>query len=412
MDERKEYHAPEEGSYQTGSTQPPKKRQGLIALLLVGIIVLGGLVCALGFSNWKLYGKLQEKNPFQVFSTQPSTSSTVPDPVIPTDNDVELDLQPIPTEVPDVPGESSAALTYVEIYEKAIPSVVSITCTTQSGRTYGTGVVLAENGYIVTNNHVIENAQAVSVQLTDGRVLDGQLVGADEMSDLAVLYVPVGDLTPAEFGDSSMLRVGEDVAAIGDPLGPEFRGTMTAGIVSAINRDVSVNGRTMTLIQTNAALNSGNSGGPLLNAYGQVVGINTMKISTFVDTAGVEGLGFAIPSTTVKEIVDQLIGQGYVSGRPILHIQGQAVSMLDQKYYGLPAGFQVSQVQEGSAAAQAGLLAGDIIMTFNSAPVESPQDLQNALYSCRVGQTVQMQVYRHRTGSTVTLQITLQEESQ
>ncbi len=409
MDEYKDCHTPEEGSYQTGSTKPPKKHRGLIALLLAGVIVLGGLVCALGLSNWKLFSDLQDNNPFQIFSTQPTDPPAPTDPVVPPDSDVTVDLQPVPTESTPSAGQDGQAMTYVEIYEKAIPSVVSITCTTESGTVYGTGVVLSQSGYIVTNCHVIENALKISVQLTDGRHLDGHLVGADEMADLAVLYVTAEDLVPAEFGDSAMLRVGEQVAAIGDPLGPELRGTMTAGIVSAINRNVNVNGRTMTLIQTNAALNSGNSGGPLLNIYGQVVGINTMKISTFVDTAGVEGLGFAIPSTTVKEIVDQLISQGYVSGRPVLHIRGEAVSTLDQKYYGLPAGFQVTQVVDGSAAAQAGLLVGDIITALNGVSVESAEDLQNALFGCRVGQTVTVQIYRHRTGSTITLQITLQE---
>ena len=198
--------------------------------------------------------------------------------------------------------------------------MVSIACQGSRSSSSGTGVVLSSDGYIVTNAHVVENSNAISVQLTDDRSFAARLVGCDDISDLAVLRIDCSDLTPAQFGDSSTLRVGDTVVAIGDPLGAAFRGTYTNGIVSAINRDVDMNGRTMTLIQTNAALNSGNSGGPLINCYGQVIGINTMKIGAFTDTAGVEGLGFAIPSTQVKEIVDQIVAQGYVSGAMMLQL--------------------------------------------------------------------------------------------
>ena len=205
---------------------------------------------------------------------------------------------------------------------------------------------------------MVEGASSITVLLHDGREYTAALVGADSVTDLAVLYIEADALAAAEFGDSAVLRVGDSVAAIGDPLGIAYRGTMTNGIVSAINRDVHSEGRTMTLIQTNVALNSGNSGGPLINCYGQVVGINTMKVGVFSNSSGVEGIGFAIPSTTVQEIVNQLINQGYVSGRPSLGIAGASLDKFDQYYFHLPAGLYIETVAEGSPAQQVGIARG------------------------------------------------------
>jgi serine protease Do len=204
-----------------------------------------------------------------------------------------------------------------------------------------------------------------------------------------VLYVEADDLTPAEFGDSATLRVGDTVVAIGDPLGVAFRGTMTDGIVSAINRNVTTGGRTMTLIQTNAALNSGNSGGPLINCFGQVIGINTLKIGTFADDAGVEGLGFAIPSVTVKEIVDQLIAQGYVSGRPALNLTGQWVSTFHQQFRGLPAGLYITDAPEDSD-----IRPRDILLAVDGIRVTEHEELESVLYTHQAGDTVTLTLYR------------------
>ena len=289
-----------------------------------------------------------------------------------------------------------------DIYEKNIPSVVSITCTLSGGSGSGTGVVLSENGYLVTNAHVVNGAREIQVLLTDGRTLSAHLVGADSLSDLAVLYVNAENLIPAEFGDSTQLRVGDAVVAIGDPLGVSLRGTMTDGIVSAINRDVETNGRTMTLIQTNAALNSGNSGGPLINCHGQVIGINTMKIGTFADDAGVEGLGFAIPSAAVKEIVDQLISQGYVSGRPSLGLEGEWVSSFNQQFRRMPAGLYVTSAPQNSL-----IRAKDILMYVDNDRVTQQDELNAALYSHQVGDTVSLVLYRD--GRQYSVNITLTE---
>ena len=286
--------------------------------------------------------------------------------------------------------------------------MVSITSAGQSATSTGTGVILTEDGYIVTNCHVVENGISVTAQLTDGRTLPAMLVGADSVSDLAVLHVDATGLTPAQFGDSGSLRVGDTVVAIGDPLGVKFRGTYTDGIISGIGRDMDMGGRTMTLIQTNAALNSGNSGGPLINCYGQVIGINTMKIGAFTDNAGVEGLGFAIPSTQVKEIVDQIIAQGYVSGRPTLGITGEALSKFYQHYYRMPAGLYITQVDEGSDAAQKGVQVGDMLLYLGDTRITGPDDLKAAIYDCEVGQQVEVILYRR--GQQYRLTLTLQED--
>ena len=407
MDEHKyNQNAPwEPGIYETGRTRPPKSHNGLIAVLLVVVIFLSGLVSFLGLLNVRLFAQLKEmpekeENPVS-FVSEEDAPEQVLEMMEPTEVPTEIalasedpdsfPLNPSPDSVPNVPQNTGLSLQ--EIYEKTIGSVVSISCSGYSSST-GTGVVITESGYVVTNSHVIQDARVITVLLSDGRSFDAALVGSDPISDLAVLHIDAPDLIPAEFGDSTVLRVGDSVVAIGDPLGIELRGTMTNGIVSAINRDVTTGGRTLTLIQTNAALNSGNSGGPLINCYGQVIGINTLKMGDIASSSGVEGLGFAIPSTTVKEIADQLISQGYVSGRPSLGLTGEGVSSFYQFYYRLPAGMYIGSVEEGSDAAAKGLEAGDILISVDNVRISSMEDLRLLLSNYAVGDTVQIVIYR------------------
>ena len=419
MDERRnhQYSPWEHGVYETGRTRPPKNHGGIIAVLLVIVIFLGGLVSALSVLNIKLFAELnnpsEDSDPVSFVSeteedyqitTEPTIASIAATEVPVPQEEAPFILNPSPSSVENIPQEGGLSLQ--EIYEKNIDSVVSISCTLHSGSSTGTGVILSERGYIVTNCHVVEGAQSITVLLTDERSFQATLVGADTISDLAVLHIDASGLTAAEFGDSGVLRVGDSVAAIGDPLGTEFRGTMTNGIVSAINRDVTTGGRTLTLIQTNAALNSGNSGGPLINCYGQVVGINTLKIGAFTDDAGVEGLGFAIPSTTVKEIVEQLVNQGYVSGRPTLGLSGESVSNFYQRYYRLPAGLYITAVEEGSSAESVGIAAGDILVSVDGTQVSSADGLSTVLYSHEVGDTVSVIIYRGGRQYTVDLTLT------
>jgi len=420
MDERN-HNSPEpwdRDSFRTGSTKPPKSRGGLIAVLLICVILLCSISGALGILNIRLFSRLQQEKEGSLSfydgtnSTSPLPSNTAEDPkttephsVTKPTGDAALDLKPAPEGMENIPQYEGLSLQ--QIYEQAIDSVVSITCTLENGGSSGTGVVLSKNGYIVTNCHVVEGATAIEALFTDGRELSARIIGADAVSDLAVLWVDAEDLTPAQFGDSSTLRVGDVAVAIGDPLGVELRGTMTDGIVSAINRNVTTGGRTMTLIQTNAALNSGNSGGPLLNCYGQVIGINTMKIGAFTDSAGVEGLGFAIPSTTVKEIVDQLIAQGYVSGRPTLGLSLRETSATERQFYRLPNGLLVTEVTEGSDAALKGLKPGDILAQLDGTAISGQDSLDAVLYSHKVADTLEAVIYR--SGRYYSVQLVLEE---
>ena len=402
--------------YGTGPTEPPKEKNGTMTLMLILIIFLFGIIAVLGLLNIRLFQELKTKRQEAELSISFTTEATLPpeteaqEPVAAMAEEAadfsSMQLQQSPLSRDNIPIECGLSLQ--EIYLQNIPSVVSISCTGYSSASTGTGVVLTADGYIVTNAHVVDGAGAIEVLLSDDRVLPASIIGSDEISDLAVLQVQAEDLTPALFGDSSQLRIGDMVAAIGDPLGVEYRGTYTDGIVSAINRDVDMDGRTMTLIQTNAALNSGNSGGPLINCYGQVIGINTMKIGAFTDSAGVEGIGFAIPSATVKDIVDQLITQGYVSGRPTLGLEGEPLSSFYQHYYRLPAGLYITHVHSGSDAQIKGIENGDLLLSVDNQRLTTMEELKAILYDREVGETVEAIIYR--AGQQYRVQLTLGEQ--
>ena len=423
MEDNKHYCSDpwEPGKYETGRTKPPKSHNGLIALLLVVVIFLSGLVSFLGVLNVKLFAQLkalpksdpepvsfvsetEAAAPEPTLSIHEATEAAAPTEDIPAADPDVISLNPSPASVPNIPQNEGLSLQ--DIYDKSIGSVVSISASGRSDST-GTGVVLTRSGYIVTNAHVVEGATSIGVLLSDQRQFQATLVGADQISDLAVLHIQAEDLLPAEFGDSGALRVGDSVVAIGDPLGMELRGTMTNGIVSAINRGLSTGGRTLTLIQTNAALNSGNSGGPLINCYGQVIGINTLKIGDFAASAGVEGLGFAIPSTTVKEIADQLISQGYVSGRPGVGIIGEGVSNFYQHYYRLPAGLYITALEPDCDAARKGVAEGDILLSLGDYRITTMEELTAAVSNYDVGDTVQIIIFR--AGHQYTADIVLHE---
>ena len=407
----------QEGSYRTGSMTPPKDHGAVVAAVLVMLIFFGGLGSALSLLNIRLFTTATtveaEEDPVTFVaggtvtsgleSTAPTMETEATEPL--RAGSAMLTISDSPLSEENVAEEG--ALSWQQVYSKVIPSVVSITCVSESSNTSGTGVVMTKNGYIITNAHVVDGAGSVTVLLTDGRTLAARVVGSDSVSDLAVLFINATDLTPAEFGKSSSLRVGDAVVAIGDPLGAELRGTMTDGIISGINRDISVGGRTMSLVQTTAALNSGNSGGPLVNCYGQVIGINTMKIGDAASaSAGVEGLGFAIPMGTVKDVVDQLISYGYVAGRPTLGLEGQMVSNFYQYYYRLPSGLMLTGVDANSDAAAKGLQTGDIILYAGGRQITSTDTLSEVVNSCQVGDVVNVIVYRGGKEYSVDLTVT------
>ena len=310
---------------------------------------------------------------------------------------------PIPQNIPQ-----EGALTLQQIYQKMIPSVVSIINVSRQGTGTGTGIVMTEDGYVITNHHVVDGAETLTVLLDDGVEYTAALVGADAVSDLAVLKIEKTGLVAAEFGDSALVQVGDTVVAIGDPLGIELRGTMTDGIISAINRDVTTNGRTLTLLQTNAQLNNGNSGGPLINIQGQVIGINTMKMGSYY-SGSVEGIGFAIPVSIAKPIIDELIEKGYVSGRPALGIQGDAVPGYARTYYRLPAGVYVSYVAPASDAYAKGLQEGDIITAINGENITSIDELNTVKNQFVAGDMVTLIIYR--SGKYYEAQIVLMDQN-
>ena len=334
----------------------------------------------------------QSETPAQAETPEADTSSALAAQPAENPPSVEIESSPAALATPASEDEADGALRLQEIYKKCIGSVVSITASAQSGKSSGTGIVLSADGYLITNHHVIENAQVIAVQTSDDRQFQASIIGSDEASDLAVLKVDATDLQPAEFGDSGELAVGDRVVAIGDPLGAQLRGTMTSGIVSAINRDLEVNDRTMTLIQTDAALNNGNSGGPLINCYGQVIGINTMKLRSYYSTTA-EGLGFAIPMAVAKPILEELMENGYVAGRPAIGISYDTLPLAFRIYYNLPEGVYISAVYDGSDAQAKGVAAGDIITAVNGTRVTSIDELNRVKNQFTAGDSITLTLY-------------------
>ena len=394
-------------NYYMQQKKPKKKHTGLLAVLVVLAVLTGAVSWAVNVMGLRL--NIGEKGAMLTIGQyreepvpeepQPEEKMEAPaeepDPLEQADPDSVLELQDSPQSVENRPAEEDKALSLQQIYAKVNPSTASISCVKRNGSGTGTGIVMSADGYVITNFHVIDDAQQIYVLVENREPYVASLVGGDETTDIAVLKVEATDLQPAEFGDSDALRVGDMVVAIGDPLGTELRGTMTDGIVSAINRDLNLSGRQMTLIQTNAALNSGNSGGPLINCYGQVIGINTMKMSSYSSTsATVEGLGFAIPITAAKPIIDELIEQGYVSGRPALGIQGQTLDIRAQFFYHLPSGVIVTGVLKESHAAKQGLAVDDLIVGFNDVSISSLEDLVAAKNDLVAGDVVLLTIYR------------------
>ena len=313
-------------------------------------------------------------------------------------------------------GESTAV---EEVTKNAMPSVVTIsTMSVEEMRSFfggtqqyevegaGTGVIVGENDselLIATNNHVVEGGDSIAVTLDDGETYAAELIGTDVKSDIAVLKIDAQNLPAAEFGDSSQVEVGEAAIAIGNPLG--LNGTVTAGIISAVDREIQVGSSNMVLLQTDASINPGNSGGALLNEYGQVIGVNSAKISS----EDSEGLGFAIPSNTVEPIVEELIDKGYVSGRPLTGISGRNVSALAAAFYNIPQGILVDQVAPESDAAAKGLTAGDVIIGVDDIRVENISDACTLRDEHKAGDTMKLTFYRQ--GSTHEINIQLMEET-
>lgn len=296
--------------------------------------------------------------------------------------------------------------TSIQVAEKTLPSVVGIKVTYQissifgssTGEATGSGIILSEDGYIVTNNHVIssesssyyaiQEATGIKVKLyNDDTYYDATVVGTDDYTDLAVIKIEKTDLTPAVIGDSSQVKVGEFAMAVGNPLGLDY--SVTTGVISAIERDVQADGRSYTVIQTDAAINSGNSGGALVNSSGEVIGINTLKLSG----NGIEGVGFAIPISSTTSIISQLIENKSVV-RPYIGISGSEIDEYDATRYNLPKGVYVESVGKDSPAEKAGIKKADIITKIEGKEVSNVDQLNKVKFTYNVGDTVNLTIKR------------------
>lgn len=303
------------------------------------------------------------------------------------------------------PGEQELSLQ--ELYAACADSIVGITAypEDQDGYYWGTGVIADEAGLIVTNAHVIEGCASAEVTLYNNESYEALLVGADAVSDLALLKIDCSGLPAASFGDISSLSVGDPVAAIGNPLSEEFRSTLTNGIISAIDRGMNYNGHTMSLLQTNAAINEGNSGGALFNMYGQVVGITNMKMMSYFSS--IEGIGFAIPSSTVKAVVDQLAENGEVRGRPSIGITVGAIPQEAVENYELPEGLYISAVAEDSDAAAQGIREGDILLAIDGQSVSTTEEVAAIRDTKGVGDSLRFTIWRQ--GETFEVDVRLMD---
>lgn len=374
-----------------------RKRRGWAVGLFVSLSVMTILLCA-GLGIWFMSQRSNETYlPPDAFSSDsilpqipseyiPTIPAATPETTIrryPVGGDTQLRLEE--------GGGVLPVLTAQEVYEAVSPAVVTVFGYSDNGMGVGTGIVFSSDGYIVTNYHVIEGSHTSSVWFNHvSTEYEALLVGYDAEKDLAVLKVDLEDLPVATFGVSDELTVGDPVYAIGNPLGTELRNTFTNGIVSAVNRDVALDGGTsMTLIQTNAALNNGNSGGPLINQYGQVVGINTIKMMSSYDT--IEGLGFAIPTSLAQRWVNELITYGKLLPQPLL---GLSINKVPTTLPDGTVGLRVEEVSPGLGGEKAGVQVGDYVVAFAGQEVQATEEILAIRRTLYVGDQVTIRVWR------------------
>ena len=372
--------------------KPKKKHKVGKGILLTTIVALASFGGGSLYTSYQWMEKYEASNAASKEQSNAGTQTTI-----------------VPTSV------TSAGVSVSDVAKKAADSVVEISTEVVATDQFfgqfvtqgaGSGVVLTEDGYIITNNHVIDGAKKITVRLTNGNEYTAKLIGTDTQTDGAVIKIDTQTekRQAAELGDSDQLIVGEPAIAIGNPLG-ELGGTVTNGIISALDREITISGRSMRLLQTNAAINPGNSGGGLFNSQGQLVGLVVAKSSG----SDVEGLGFAIPVNKVKEIADSLVQNGYVSGRPALGVKVVDVdSWQTAMQYNLnQTGVYVAELTEGGNAAAAGLKVGDFIVGIEDTQVSSTSDISNILSGNKVGDIVKVTISRN--GKFVNVQLKLSE---
>ena len=398
------FEQPAAAQPQPSAPAPEQKKKGgkagkIVALLLACALVGGGS----GFGAAALMQKNAAAQPQS--TTQASSDASVM---------LEAKRQAAALQVASV--DTGKVLTPSEVYAQNVNSTVGITTSITTNyfgyqttsAAAGSGFILTQDGYILTNYHVVEGSNSIKVTTYDGTSYDAQLIGYDESNDIAVLKIDASDLTPVVLGDSDTLNVGDTVVAIGNPLG-ELTFSLTTGVVSALDRPVTLStGTTMNLIQTDCAINSGNSGGALFNLYGEVIGITNAKYSSSSSSseASIDNIGFAIPLDQVRSIFESIITNGYIV-KPYIGVTVSDVSAESQSY-GLPQGAAVRSVTENGPAAEAGLQENDIITAANGETITSSNDLVKLVKAASAGDTLELTVYRQ--GQTLTLTLTVGEQ--
>lgn len=359
-----------------------------LAVILLAAILIGGV------SGYKLNTHMHPAGDGQGTYTWSNDSSAPVDSTLPASR-ITAVVETAKRVGPAVVGITS------EVYDRDI-----FNRNVEVGQNVGSGVIFDKKGYIVTNNHVVGNNRQVNVALSDGQVVTGKVIGTDAVTDLAVVKIPGSDKLPvAEFGNSDSLQPGETAVAIGNPLGLEFRGTVTVGVISALNRTLDDVEQQIKLIQTDAAINPGNSGGALCTADGKVIGINSAKIAK----AGVEGMGFAIPINQVKTIVSQLISNGHVT-RPYLGLYGidKTLAARNGISWDHNGGIYVYKIADGSPLDGSDIVRGDYIMQINGKATNSLSELRNVMMNYKPGDKVTI-TYEH-SGHTRTAVVVLGED--
>lgn len=404
---------PNDVNNNSNNEKQPKKKKFVTYKSAIVMLVICVLVSAFaGYAGGLLSIRLNDDNSATTLNNGSNDYSNNDQLVNNTaqlkDKNKDVNAQPVTDN-----SEGAPLLSVTDVVEKTANSVVEITTeivTTGNvmqqfiSQGAGSGVIISEDGYIVTNNHVIDGANKIMVKLNNGENKEAELIATDYETDLAVIKIEAENLTPIVYGDSSTLKVGDTAIAIGNPLG-ELGGTVTVGIISALDREISIEGEVMTLLQTDAAVNPGNSGGALVNSAGELIGIVNAKSSG----SDVEGLGFAIPVNTVKNIVSDLIEYGYVKGRITVGMTVVDVSspQLAWMYRVNDYGVYVYEVNNGSPADKAGLKMGDKIISIDGTEVNSSSDLNKIFDSHKIGDIVNVDVQRGLSKKTIS--ITLEE---
>jgi len=370
--------------------EPKVKKRGGVAMVIgtiFAVCFLIGVFCLAGYGIYSLWN-------FDSHVVPPDAGLVTPEPTAPVagitikDHPVEEDYEVL----------AGGKLTTVEIAKKVRPSVVGIAqynaANTFAPAGEGSGIILNSEGYIITNAHVVQGSAGINVELDSGETYSAKLIGLDTKTDLAVIKIEANNLVAAEFGNSEAVQVGEKVIAIGNPGGSTLAGSVTQGIISAVDRAIKSDGYSNKFLQTDAAINPGNSGGALVNEYGQVIGINSAKIAA----TEYEGIGFAIPVNEAKPIVDDIIANGYVTGRCKIGISGSEVNEALSQINSIPKGIYIQYVDPTSDLAGKNVTRGDILIAIDGTTIETFDDVSSFLKTKKPGDTVTLKLYRSAKG--------------